>query len=171
MRLYYVCVIFSYIMYNVKKSACKFKCNSRWIRISILFTKKIFKQLLKDREMLTFWWWQAFHFIAYSCFTSLQWLVFSQVILRRSETSFQIQRLTIGTTKYFYLFNLPLVVLVPLGRQKIHCSMDSSFPSSQLFSSSSQSACLSDLKAWSLHMGLWVVMVKNCFEFHNHNKK
>ena len=170
MRLYYVCVIFSYIMYNVKKSACKFKCNSRWIRISILFTKKIFKQLLKDREMLTFWWWQAFHFIAYSCFTSLQWLVFSQVPLRRSETSFQIQRLTIGTTKYFYLFNLPLVVLVPLGRQKIHCSMDSSFPSSQLFSSSSQSACLSDLKAWSLHMGLWV-MVKNCFEFHNHNKK
>ena len=79
-------------------------------------------------------------------------------------------KLPVGRTKYFYLFNLPWVVLVPRGRQKIHCSMDSSFPSSQLFSSSSQSACLSDLKAWSLHMGLWV-MVKNCFEFHNHNKK
>ena len=80
-------------------------------------------------------------------------------------------KLPVGITKYFYLFNLPWVVLVPLGRQKIHCSMDSSFPFSQLFSSSSQSACLSDLKAWSLHMGLWVVMVKNCFEFHNNNKK
>ena len=54
---------------------------------------------------------------------------------------------SIGRIIYFYLLNLPLVVLVPLGRQKIHCSMDSSFPSSQLFSSSSQSACLSDLKA------------------------
>ena len=77
-------------------------------------------------------------------------------------------KLPVGTTKYFYLFNLPAVVLVPQGRQKIHCSMDSSFPSSQLFFSSSRSACLSDLKAWSLHMGLWV---KNCFEFHNNNKK
>ena len=136
----------------------------------LFFTKKICKQLLRDTEMLTFDDDKHSISLLIHALPPFSDSYFLKYLRANQKPRFK-YKAPGRNNKIFYLFNLPLVVLVPLGRQKIHCSMDSSFPSSQLFSSSSQSACLSDLKAWSLHMGLWVVMVKNCFEFHNNNKK